>query len=256
MKLTSLFLVLVGFAVGTGIGLFVGKSMYDNDGSVSEKVSTVFEKKSSKSSSIKVQENLKSDTERIKKKAKKEVEKTLKEIDLNARSAIPDTLPLDSTIPVPKKIDELDTSSYSQRLSQDTPILILTDEITVRSETLLGEAFAEIIWMGSEHKSSDSITAQDSVLQKVADIKKINPKKYKIQFWESPINYSGYKMANNNVIIYGLDPTSSVRVINYGNRFYLDYQGTYYNLTETYDYKPLSKLSDKHLILLFNESGN
>jgi hypothetical protein len=149
-----------------------------------------------------------------------------------------------------------DSSSDSLTHMEDSPIVILSDEITVRSEKLLGEVYAEIIGLEDHNNQNDSLSYPDSLYQEVSDIRTNERTKYKIQFWESPVNYSGYKMANNNVVVYGLEPADSLRIIKWSDEMFLDYQGTYYHLNETYDYKPLSLVTEEHLIIFLNESGN
>jgi hypothetical protein len=256
VKLTGLYLVLLGVIVGTGIGLFAGKLVFTQQAKVSVKSATGFRNKESKEIPLKVKESAKSNTEEIKKQARQDVEKTLEEIDRRVRSSIPDSMPLDSGVPVPKKLNEFDSSSDSLTHMEDSPIVILSDEITVRSEKLLGEVYAEIIGLEDHNNQNDSLSYPDSLYQEVSDIRTNERTKYKIQFWESPVNYSGYKMANNNVVVYGLEPADSLRIIKWSDEMFLDYQGTYYHLNETYDYKPLSLVTEEHLIIFLNESGN
>lgn len=67
---------------------------------------------------------------------------------------------------------------------------------------------------------------------------------YFIEFWESPLNYVGYKMGKNKVILYGLRSYEMVSLAQYQGKIYLRYHNEYFPLEITNTYKPLIPSDD------------
>ena len=78
----------------------------------------------------------------------------------------------------------------------------------------------------------------------------------KIEFWFSPVNYRGYKMADNKLIIYGMTDFSETSLIFFNNSFYLKDHNIYYPIEITSDFKPLIKLTNQNLITQINSHNN
>ena len=74
----------------------------------------------------------------------------------------------------------------------------------------------------------------------------------KIEFWVSPVNYRGYKMADNKLIIYGITDFSETSLISFNNSFYLKDHNIYFPLEITSIFKPLVKLTNQNLITQIN----
>jgi len=58
-----------------------------------------------------------------------------------------------------------------------------------------------------------------------------------VEFWKSPVNYKGYKLSDNKLILFGIDDinTTSIEVIS--NEIYLSYKNKYFLLEYTNDFK-------------------
>lgn len=67
---------------------------------------------------------------------------------------------------------------------------------------------------------------------------------YFLEFWESPLNYVGYKMGKNKIIIYGLRSFDMVSLVSYQGKIFLRYQNEFYPLSITNTYKPLVPSND------------
>jgi hypothetical protein len=69
-----------------------------------------------------------------------------------------------------------------------------------------------------------------------------------LDFWESPLNFSGYKREKNRVVVYGLDPFEPVSLHALDTNLFLKYADFYFLLETTPDFKPLIPLDDQGLI--------
>lgn len=88
-------------------------------------------------------------------------------------------------------------------------------------------------------KSSDSLLQQfegQAVNQ--------DKRNYQIEFWKSPINYKGYKMIRNRIVVFGLDPAEQTTVIKYENQIFLKSGSIFYALKMTDEFEALKKTEE------------
>ena len=69
-----------------------------------------------------------------------------------------------------------------------------------------------------------------------------------IEFWKSPLNYHGYRMSANKLVIYGIEDNETPDFIFFNNSLYMDYTDNYYHLNNTEQFKPLVKITNASLI--------
>lgn len=66
-----------------------------------------------------------------------------------------------------------------------------------------------------------------------------------VTFWESPLNYRGYRKGGNNLVLFGVYAIDSVRLFRSGPHLYLDVLEDRFLITETYEFKHLIEMSRK-----------
>lgn len=69
-----------------------------------------------------------------------------------------------------------------------------------------------------------------------------------VEFWESPLNYTAYKMSRNRVILYGFDQIDLISVHYYDDGLYMKYYLNYFDLKYTAEFKPLIPVSNPDLL--------
>jgi len=74
-----------------------------------------------------------------------------------------------------------------------------------------------------------------------------------VEFWQSPLNFRGYKMSHNKLIVYGLDQVDAFSLHSDGNSFYIKYFDNFYPVNQTMEYKPLTPLVDPVLLDEFQQ---
>ncbi len=87
----------------------------------------------------------------------------------------------------------------------------------------------------------DSLIGNDQRLER-------HRKVFYIEFWESPLNYTAYRMTRNRIIIYGLDQIDYVSLQSIENTLFLKYFEDYFPMQLTSEYIPLVPVSDSQLI--------
>lgn len=75
---------------------------------------------------------------------------------------------------------------------------------------------------------------------------------YLVEFWESPINYRGYKMGRNRIVVYGIYLPDFVSLKQLNKNVFMKYLNDYYALDFTNEFKPLRVLKNESLIQELN----
>ncbi len=72
--------------------------------------------------------------------------------------------------------------------------------------------------------------------------------KFSVEFWESPLNYKGYKKNKNFLVLYGIKQYDQLELKMIKNDLYLCYTNSYYLLENTSEFKNLIPISNQQLI--------
>ncbi|MDD5571993.1 MAG: hypothetical protein PHD97_12655 [Bacteroidales bacterium] len=98
--------------------------------------------------------------------------------------------------------------------------LILTRDIEINSET------------EKQNKNIDSLI-DDNQESKYA---------LKVEFWESPINYKGYKMSKSKIVLFGINPYENPTIQMQNNAICLLYRNNKYLLEYSDEFVPFRKI--------------
>lgn len=69
-----------------------------------------------------------------------------------------------------------------------------------------------------------------------------------VEFWQSPLNFRGYKMSHHKLIIYGLDQVEAFSLHSDGKSFFIKYFENIYPVSQTLEFKQLIPLLDPVLL--------
>ncbi len=138
-----------------------------------------------------------------------------------------DSLFLDSII----RKTYFDSIMGYQRLQADT--------FVVQNDQLLETKSIKVIIQKSLFGSNDTSKANDYVYSEA---------RYKIEFWESPIHYKGYKRSGNYVIVYGFDPETTLWWVQIDNQLYMKDKQVWHPLPATNEFAYFSNVSSAKLL--------
>jgi hypothetical protein len=82
---------------------------------------------------------------------------------------------------------------------------------------------------------------------KVPDFDAKEGRSYQVEFWKSPVNFKGYKMSRNKLVLFGLEASDQVKMFLLNESFYLHYHNTLFKLEETDAFEPFTKVKDTGL---------
>lgn len=75
-----------------------------------------------------------------------------------------------------------------------------------------------------------------------------------VEFWKSPLNYKGYKLGKNKLIIYGISPEENLKMIYLNDQYFLKLgNNSIVKLSTGDDFKNFEKVTNPSITNLFNQ---
>jgi hypothetical protein len=135
-----------------------------------------------------------------------------------------DSLTIDSIIKREMEIEAIDLTNSSNNMSNETQ--------QIRKDELLHVRIITPTTYGNDSIQNVIYKQQTSNMQ------------FKIEFWESPINFSGVKALGNVIIVYGVKEFDSIALQfdSLNNKLYLKRHNTFYQIERDGQLYPFSKL--------------
>ncbi len=119
-----------------------------------------------------------------------------------------------------------------------------TDNFIVRKDEMIESKNLQVVNLQSEESNPS-----DSLLEKVSGIKNNkSSSSLKVEFWQSPINYKGYKMTKNKVVLFGINPDESIKLFHLDDDIFMKHNQNVYRLSFTDDFKQFEKTTDASII--------
>lgn len=110
------------------------------------------------------------------------------------------------------------------------------EDVEVARDELLFINNVKIKSINTDSKRIDSLLIDD------------NPKTnnyVRVEFWKSPINYSGYKLGSNKLVLFGVYEPEKMKLEQAGDQLLMIYKGLAYELQQSEEFVQLDKVK-KH----------
>ncbi len=124
------------------------------------------------------------------------------------------------------------------------------EEIVLRKDLLLNSRSIEILNMSPV--ASNSTLSKDSLAAKLAGVREEHPANSRqfcsLEFWTSPLNYKGYKMNRNKIVLYGFNGSESLKVYKLDEEIYLQEGSQVFHLDNTNEFHPYDKVSSEAIL--------
>jgi len=148
-----------------------------------------------------------------------------------------DTIVETKTIKVP--VDDEENDSLLVALdSADIPIdslMVMNDSLdeglSIKREKLIRTTWISIADLKVEEE-------KDSVVKDLLGIEETKPSKLMVEFWESPLHFSGYKLSKSKLVMYGMPAQYEYQLYRTPDHYFLSSQNFYYSLKETEEFLP------------------
>ena len=105
----------------------------------------------------------------------------------------------------------------------------MVEDIHIRRERLIAYKSVALVQLAIQ-------VNKDSTIKEALGIDSPKQTAVSVEFWESPLNYAGYKFSGKKLVLYGLSPQLSYKVYKRNNNYFLYAQEVYYRLRETNDF--------------------
>jgi len=161
-----------------------------------------------------------------------------------------DEIPADSI-----NSDSLDALIMAESFSPDDTVwydeysdvysLINADDDEVARDKLIMKKQIEALSVNASTEKTN--TNIDSLLIGGKSTKE-EKNKYTVEFWESPLNYKGYKKTKNVVVLFGIKQLDEVELKLINNDLFLCLYDNFYALENTSEFKNLIPLNNQHII--------
>lgn len=139
-----------------------------------------------------------------------------------------------------KSSEEITEIEVDSLLLSDT--LIVGDSLEMHSDSLQikRDRVVKKTWL-TVKKSESKMNKIDSLKMEGMGIRKVGfSDKVLVEFWESPFNFSGYKLSKSKLIVYGLDPSINYFLIDSNNdTLEMNSSDDSFNFVFTEDFLPL-----------------
>ncbi|MEO8086072.1 MAG: hypothetical protein ABI763_04590 [Bacteroidota bacterium] len=187
----------------------------------------------------------KKNTEEVKQEIQKQKPETRQKIAANS----------DSLVQQNQVVQKGDTGEKANMTEPDSVApSIAEEEIIVKQDQLLVSANILIENKDEEKDTEKNKTLTDEAVQLLnpgADLPEVEKPaaSYQVEFWVSPINYKGYKMSKNKLILFGIDEPEAVKLYRVNNGLFMSYLKEYYHLNDSFDFVSYQKLKDSEIPL-------
>jgi len=105
-----------------------------------------------------------------------------------------------------------------------------TDE-NISTERLAKSLYIPIVYLTDE-------TSKDTLMEEMLGIENVKTNSMFVEFWESPLNFEGYKLSKKKLIVYGLSSQFDYKLYKDGPAYFFSYQNIFYKMKETQDFLP------------------
>ena len=140
------------------------------------------------------------------------------------------------------EIDSLLNINDSLLAAQDSLINLIDldsidTDISISREVLEKSVWIDILVIEENEEG-------DSLVKEMMGIKESMPKNMLVEFWQSPLNFSGYKLSKSKLVMYGMPSQLAYKLYRNKSGYYLSTQNVFYELKETeafLSYKEVNK---------------
>lgn len=121
------------------------------------------------------------------------------------------------------------------------------DDIVVQREQLVNRSVLNIIPI--EVEDTVLTTQDDTLIQKQSSIKPVKKTAITVEYWQSPLNSKGYKMANNKLLLFGVDVDEAHKIYELQDSLYFKHFNNFYSVEPSFELMKLKPVTSKSILL-------
>lgn len=147
-----------------------------------------------------------------------------------------------------RSVDNRDTMAVAQSNDDsNSNVVVMTNELVSVANIPVTDLDSTV------SKRSKSVGRSDSMIASMNEMTQdIYPVDYRVEFWQSPLNFKGYKMSLGKIILYGVNSNIPFRLIKWDEVYYLVSNEDAYVVNYTDDAKPFDRVTDRNILKKFS----
>ena len=177
---------------------------------------------------------------------------TLEENDISEMELENAVVPKKYTANAPSTSADLDVVVKSDQLLTSQSFVVTTISPIFKKENkdvVQNDAAESSTRDDKINKSKEDADAPEAEEDKVA----YKNRSISVEYWNSVVNYTGYKYTGQKVQLYGIDQKAALKFKELDNRLYLQIKGTQYFLEQNNKYNRLVEVINPTLLKVLNE---
>ncbi|MFT6004421.1 MAG: hypothetical protein ACI8UQ_001560 [Bacteroidia bacterium] len=177
---------------------------------------------------------------------------TIEENDISELELENAVVPKKSTATATSTTADLDVVVKSDQLLTSQSFVVTTISPIFKKENkdvLQNDAAESSTRDDKINKSKEDADAPEAEEDKVA----YKNRSISVEYWNSVVNYTGYKYTGQKVQLYGIDQKAALKFKELDNRLYLQIKGTQYFLEQNNKYNRLVEVINPTLLKVLNE---
>ena len=137
-----------------------------------------------------------------------------------------------------EKEDSVEISDNTETVEEDE--LLESDTLQIKQDEKLKSELLSLTILKDEKK--------DTLREKLLGVESVKQTQINVEYWESPLNYIGYKLSKSKLIVYGIVPLKTSKIYKIDLNYYFKVNDLYYELQETADFKKMITISKPTII--------
>jgi len=176
---------------------------------------------------------------------------TLEEYDISEMELENAVVPKKSAANAPSTSADLDVEVKSDQLLTSQRFVVTTISPIFKKENKdvlqndAAESSTRDVKINKSKEDADAPEEEDKVVYKNRSIS--------VEYWNSVVNYTGYKYTGQKVQLYGIDKKAALKFKELDNRLYVQLKGTQYFLEQNNKYNRLVDVINPVLLKILNE---
>jgi hypothetical protein len=118
------------------------------------------------------------------------------------------------------------------------------------SETIFSVSAFELVKAGTDNGTNAGMGGETGSELKNTTLRKVRGTTVKVEYWQSVVNFKGYKLIGNNLKLFDVDTKERMNLIYLDNQLFLNKSGTYYKLNASGNFESYQKETDNDIIKL------
>ncbi len=150
------------------------------------------------------------------------------------------------------KLSSNDSTSHVN--SEDKDIVIKKDQLMISVSLPVNEKITE-----KKLQENMQANATENVVQKLNPAANIPEGRdevtanMEVEFWVSPVNYRGYKMTKNKLLLFGIEEPDGVKLFRSNDVLYMKYNNDFFHLVNTFEFLSYQRLKETDVPLAIRQ---